>query len=395
MVRRNDLKKWVIFSLGVLWVICFQSPVYAGTWSQTTQAEFEANTLSNIDIVKNSGDVRLSGQYTSDSNTVLLLHMNESSWNGTADEVKDSSSYGNHGVRSGDVTTTANGKYGRAGTFDGTTGNYINCGHDTSLDMTSALTLEAWVKTEEKGDIIDKWEGAGDNRSYGMTLWPNTGKLFADLGKDGTNVGYAAIHGSTDLRDNKWHHVAAVFSRPNLNLYVDGVSNATTVSWDNDIYVTTVDVVIGKSGQSAYFNGLMDEVRISNKARSLDEMITNDSDFFASGAITSPAINRGENVTNICLNWDEIRPAGTSITYSATNNGGSNWYELPGDNVLFTFPSSGTDLRVKAELRTGSGTPILHAWSAEYSGDPYGAVYDAITGQANTTSTRKKANTTL
>ncbi len=48
--------------------------------------------------------------------SVLILHMDEGAWDGTANEVVDSSGLGNHG-RSLGANTTEGGKFGRAGLF--------------------------------------------------------------------------------------------------------------------------------------------------------------------------------------------------------------------------------------------------------------------------------------
>lgn len=360
----------LIFSMFIVNLQFIVSLTWAdsGTWSQSTQAEFETCTLSNIDTSTSPGDVSLSGAYSSDSNTVLLLHMNESSWNGTINEVVDSSSYGNHGTANGDATTTANGKFSRAGAFGGTS-RYVNYGNNASLDITSAVTIEAWVRPNAlENCIVDKGYRYGPQFA-GWRIFSYATALMFGLG-NGTEL--ITISSDAPLPLKEWTHIAVFWDKSRMKMAINGIIQSDTYGFTGPIhYAGFPHLLLGRWHYSdkGFFNGFIDEVRISNKIRSLDEVNT-DGGYFSSGTITTARINSGKNITNIRLNWKDTRPAGTSITYSATNDGGVSWYELPGDNVLFTFPSPGNDLRIKAELRRGSGTPTLHSWSAEFSGAP-------------------------
>jgi len=366
-------KSWIIGFILLLGM----GVVEAGTWSQSSYAEFETCAWSNIDPLTSADAVRISGPYPSDANTVLLMHMDELSWNGTADEVEDSSSYGNHGTAAGNATTT-NGKLGRAGEFDGSD-DYIEVDDHASLDITDKVTSEAWVKvtgTTGTRTVCVKRANIYRLGFSGGSLTPWAQIYLEDNSEPRLNFNHSVTL-------NQWHHLAMTYDKDggtnNWKTYFDGkLSSQTTDSGAQK--TSNWDFYVGAySPGTSLFIGLIDEVRISNIIRT---SFPESSGYFPSATITSPAINSGESITNVRLDWEETLPAGTSISYSATNDGGISWYELPGDNVLFTFPYSGTDLRVKAELRSGSGTPTFHAWSAEFSGDPYGAVYDAITGQA-------------
>src|SRR3954470_16681998 len=63
---------------------------------------------------------------------------------GTGGTVSDSSGNGNTGTISG-ATWTASGKFGSALTFNGTN-TLVSIAHSASLNLTAAMTLEAWVK---------------------------------------------------------------------------------------------------------------------------------------------------------------------------------------------------------------------------------------------------------
>jgi len=75
---------------------------------------------------------------TWDGNYRMVQHLNESS--GT---LYDSTSYGNNGTNNG-ASYNASSKIDGGYDFDGS--DSINCGDDPSLDITTAITLEGWVK---------------------------------------------------------------------------------------------------------------------------------------------------------------------------------------------------------------------------------------------------------
>jgi hypothetical protein len=86
--------------------------------------------------------------------------------------------------------------------------------------------------------------------------------------------------GYTDVRDDEWHHVAAVLesgSAPDavdIKLYVDGSQETSSASQDEPINTAGTGVV--RIGESPWHNrpfvGLIDDVRLYNKALSADEL---------------------------------------------------------------------------------------------------------------------------
>jgi hypothetical protein len=77
------------------------------------------------------------------------------------------------------------------------------------------------------------------------------------------------IHGSTDLRDNAPHHIACSYTSvtSTLNLFVDGVSVATNTGTATG-YSSTRFLIGAADNASAYWDGLISDVRESNTFRS-------------------------------------------------------------------------------------------------------------------------------
>lgn len=209
-------------------------------------------------------------QLSTEANCKLLLHMNEASWNGTPNEVKDASGCGNHGVAGGGVTTITGGKFSRCGSFDGV-GDYVNCGNESSFHLPSGFTLEMWLKGTA-GRPMGKYTDA--NRMWKFTQ--NALYLYDDSAD--ANIG--RTH-PVNLWDNKWHHYVGTWNGGTLptsiKIYVDGVqvdnssiSSGTFVNIEDLSEPLTIGV--DDLGNPIWWNGLIDEVAIYNKALSAEEI---------------------------------------------------------------------------------------------------------------------------
>jgi hypothetical protein len=94
------------------------------------------------------------------------------------------------------------------------------------------------------------------------------------------NGGY--VVGTTDVRDDQWHHVTAVLDSDGtpdvaeISLYVDGVREVVSASLDEPIDTAADGVVIVGKSPSAWGNrpfvGQIDDVRIYSRALSHGEV---------------------------------------------------------------------------------------------------------------------------
>ncbi|RLF77369.1 hypothetical protein DRN38_08425, partial [Thermococci archaeon] len=203
-----------------------------------------------------------------DNNYIMVQHLNE-----TSNPHKDSTSYNNDGNESGGVNQSATDeKIDGADWFDGND-DYINCDNHSSLNITSSISFEAWIKAadtqpEAAAGIITK-DDLSSGRSYNFhlssatspTAWSIRMRLLGLSGND-------TVDGTTDLTDDNWHYVAGTWDGSTLRVYVDGVEE-NNKSGSGSITSTSTDLHIGDfAGDSYSFKGTIDEVRISNTARS-------------------------------------------------------------------------------------------------------------------------------
>jgi hypothetical protein len=92
---------------------------------------------------------------------------------------------------------------------------------------------------------------------------------------------YHRLNAPDDLPVGRWVHVAATYDGTFMRVYVDGEMVAEG-EWPGVIDVNTADVFLGcdsggvgpEGGADTYLKGVLDEVIISNRAFSDEEMIT-------------------------------------------------------------------------------------------------------------------------
>lgn len=200
---------------------------------------------------------------------VLLLQFDECS--GT--QATDSSGNDNHGTING-ATWTNNSISGNALEFDGID-DYVEHGDQASLNFgTNDFTLEAWVKADSNQQsytcIIEKGNPLCDGCPPGYALSVDGGKIRFSL--DGSsNLGDVdkVYVDALPYLDNQWHHIAGIRNASNIYLYLDGLQVASGPNNLRNVDVSAnLWIGYGKS-----FNGIIDEVRIYNRALSAEEIL--------------------------------------------------------------------------------------------------------------------------
>jgi hypothetical protein len=192
---------------------------------------------------------------------------------------KDSSGKGNDGTIIG-ATWTKKGKSGSALLFDGK--SYVDCGNDKSLDITTDFTIEAWVKRTDYNEakpkavtLVKKGMWHGGWQTY---IFPH----FLAISSDGLKMAAGGADGVYYRRfpSGKYYpfyHIVITGEKGEsgnqLKFYVDGVLGKTSVV-KGGLNISKSPLVIGAyaSAEADYFIGIIDEVRIYNRALSGEEV---------------------------------------------------------------------------------------------------------------------------
>jgi hypothetical protein len=205
------------------------------------------------------------GEYAVDSSTVLLIHMNE-----TSDSFVHDASDSNIDLKA-EGTTIVDGRFGKCRSFSAS-GDRIQAPHSPLLDFgTSPFTVEAWYNSLNFIDPSNLLINKKDRQGWFIELL-TAGNVQLGL-TDTTLTGsqqYTYCRGSRLVNDGKWHHVAGVFTQSTFTLYIDGILDASKPLTVQKSYDNPGALVLGAGGPGT-FRGLIDEIRISKKARTPNE----------------------------------------------------------------------------------------------------------------------------
>jgi hypothetical protein len=182
---------------------------------------------------------------------------------GTNPTVNDSTSNANNSTAQ--TWTPGSGLIDGGGVF--ATNTHIDFANNATYPEASDFTMSAWIKSSQTGNLLSYIIYKGDTQNEPLSFYLNNGLLMVEYYKNGVCDYYAK--GSTDLRNGAWHHVVATRSGSSFNVYVDGINARATGADGSATFTTSTSFRIGsRNNNDLYFNGSIDEVRISNTARS-------------------------------------------------------------------------------------------------------------------------------
>jgi len=197
-----------------------------------------------------------------DSNFKGVWHLGETV--GGSGSIKDSTSNSNNGTTYGNPTLGAAGPIDNAINFDGVD-DYISIPNSASLQLTSSLTIEAWIKLDSFGSgsevdaILRKGEAnpndyqlAGENQQLALMIEEND-----DQG----------LNSVSSLSSTAWYYVTGTWNGSTRKVYLNGSENGSG-SKTGSITPDTRAIYIGGRSGADLSDGIIDEVRASNTTRS-------------------------------------------------------------------------------------------------------------------------------
>jgi len=179
-----------------------------------------------------------------------------------------------HGtVRGNPLWLPAGGMVDGALRFDGV-GDYVDCGNDPAFNLTDGITVAAWIKV----DAFDKDYQAivtKGNSAWRIERNAKTNAIeFAcnSLSRGGVSQ-LRNVAGNVPVNNGQWHHVTGTYDGSKLCVYVDGVLDAS-VTTPGRTATNNYSVCIGENSQNQgrYWKGMIDDVRIYNRALTAQEV---------------------------------------------------------------------------------------------------------------------------
>lgn len=208
------------------------------------------------------------------TNVSLLLHMDGSNASTTFTDnspiAATGTAYGNAQI------STAQSKFGGAsGLFDGN-GDYVEFASRTAYDLGSTYTIDMFIRvpsTSVSGGLVHRGFYTTSNNTWSGLAFSirglGTSIRFYFYGTLNSNEQYIDVAVSGNISANTWHHVAMVRNGTSGAVYIDGVSKGT-ITGLNTVSSSSRVLKIGVwdySSGSEWFNGYMDELRITKVAR--------------------------------------------------------------------------------------------------------------------------------
>jgi hypothetical protein len=210
---------------------------------------------------------------------------------GTA--AKDLSGRGNGGTVSGAKRVA--GRYGKALSFDGVN-DLVTVADSASLDLTTAMTIEAWVQPSK---LTGSWRTVAVKEQpsqLSYALYAGNGNNNGNRPSGHVNTGGdVALPGTASLGTGRWTHLASTWDGTTIRLYVDGkeVSSARVTGT-----ATTSGKPLRIGGNqvwSEWFSGLIDEVRVYNRALTAAEVASDRDTPIAAASTASIAHKAGKH----------------------------------------------------------------------------------------------------
>lgn len=167
------------------------------------------------------------------------------------------------------------GRRGKALDFDG--GNdYVELGNVANVNSNSSISISAWIKADSLtsyGLIVGK---DTTNRSYSLAVNPGaTDRLWVFMeGVSGYQQGGSSIILPRALNTGAWEHIVFTYDQANqrMKAYLNGVLT-NNIAASGAMTTTSGSLQIGAgTGGFSYFDGIIDEVRIYDRAISDNEV---------------------------------------------------------------------------------------------------------------------------
>ncbi|MEM7480700.1 MAG: LamG domain-containing protein [Acidobacteriota bacterium] len=143
---------------------------------------------------------------------------------------------------------------------------YINVPHDNAFNPGSEMTIEAWVNIDTRGDCVSV-AGKGWMSSYWLGVCNTTVRTY--------------VRGTASSRDggtiplNRWTHIAMTYDGAERRHYVNGIlaaqwAESGAIPSNNNPFQVARD-----PNWATPPDGTLDEVRLWNRALSIDEIRAN------------------------------------------------------------------------------------------------------------------------
>ena len=216
---------------------------------------------------------RMQNTYSKDG---LVLDMSIQKLQETGRDILiDKSRHMNHGMCINETNIIQTKEGTSTLSFNGVN-DYMDCGNDTSLNVGNILSIEVWIRANNLSNRRALFSTRKDADAGSFMLEVGTGN-------GGANRVAVTSYGVWNLETqsnaislNFWYHIVYTKSGTGVGsqkLYINGISQSLLTDnpqtfVDND----AIKLIGSNTGTGSFFHGLIDELRVYNRALSLEEV---------------------------------------------------------------------------------------------------------------------------
>jgi Concanavalin A-like lectin/glucanases superfamily len=243
------------------------------------------------------------------------------------------------------------GRFGGALRFKAEDEDSVEVPADAGLDLTDALTLEAWVKPQAEGawlPIIAKESATSHGYAFygaGQTELVPVGLVEESITES------AEVTAEEALENGQWSHLALTSDGVDLRLYIGGQLVGMAAARSAQLTEGALRIG-GHDSWSHYFDGLIDEVRIYNRALGDEEIReTMDDAIIVNGTVDPEIWGRamvGESLMALGGEWSATSTVEREFGWWRCDGNGdecepiedeedSKWYDVTPEDVGHTF----------------------------------------------------------
>ena len=279
--------------------------------------------------------------------------------NGTTFSPSDST--GINSPTNNNVTATT-GQIDGAGSFNGTNG-YIDTGLNPSNTLGQTVTVSAWIKPNSWSN----YKGVAGAHNYTLSyhgivfIQYDTGNIGCGYG-DGSNWVPNITSSSSNFPTGSWTYVSCVFKGSNYTkLYINNNSVLQATDSTNIAHETTFWIGRAFNDTNRYFDGVIDELHVSNTERSADWIKTEYNNQNSPSTFETFGSQQTQDNAFTGGNWYSVGGTWTSRkAITIDHNKVSTASGTPLSNFPMLFSVTDTDLKY-----TGSGGRVTSSTGAD------------------------------